>query len=258
MRDISILFGPDSTFHMVWTVSWRERGIGYAYSKDLVHWSEQRYIPVMEHEKDAINCWAPELFYDEVGKQYLIFWATTIPGRFPETDGQNSQGPCAPGLNHRIYYVKTADFQTFSQAALLYEHGFNVIDASIIKDSGRYVMLLKDETNKPFTPQKNIRLAVSDRAEGPYSAPTEPITGAYWAEGPTAIKIYPEEFGVNGRWFVYFDKYREGTYGLVVSDDLKKWTDISDQLVVPKGMRHGTVFRAPEETVKRLLSLEKE
>jgi hypothetical protein len=147
---------------------------------------------------------------------------------------------------------------SFTQAALLYEHGFNVIDATIIKDGSRYVMLLKDETNKPFTPQKNIRLAFSDRAEGPYSAPTEPITGAYWAEGPTAIKIHPEEFGVNGRWFVYFDKYRGGMYGLVVSDDLKKWTDISDQLVVPKGMRHGTVFRAPEETVKRLLSLEKE
>ena len=53
MRDPSILAGPDGTFHMVWTVSWHEKGIGYASSKDLIDWSEQKYIPVMEHEPDA-------------------------------------------------------------------------------------------------------------------------------------------------------------------------------------------------------------
>src|SRR5215510_5162430 len=42
MRDPSILLGPDNTYHLVWTVSWQERGIGYASSKDLIHWSEQK------------------------------------------------------------------------------------------------------------------------------------------------------------------------------------------------------------------------
>jgi hypothetical protein len=249
MRDPSILLGPDNTYHMVWTVSWQERGIGYASSKDLIHWSEQKYIPVMEQENGAINCWAPELFYDKAERMYLIVWATTIPGRFPDTDGQDSRGPAAPGWNHRIYYTKTRDFKTFSKTALFYEHGFNVIDAAIIRDGKSHVMLLKDETNKPFKPQKNIRLAFSHQAAGPYSAPTEPITGSYWAEGPTAIKI-------GARWFVYFDKYTEKRYGLIVSTDLKSWTDLSDQLAMPKGMRHGTVFRVPEKVVKGLLSLE--
>src|SRR5262245_55535421 len=249
MRDPSILLGPDNVYHLVWTVSWKEKGIGYASSKDLIHWSDQKYIPVMEHESDANNSWAPELFYDDVAKQYLIIWATTIPGRFPETDGQSSKCPPEPGLNHRLYYVTTKDFETFSKTALFYDKGFNVIDASIVKDGNRYAMFLKDETNKPFAPQKNIRLAFSDRAEGPYSAPTEPITGAYWAEGPTGIKI-------DGRWFVYCDRYRDNRFGLVVSDDLKTWRDLSDQLVMPKGIKHGTVFRAPEETVQKLLSLE--
>jgi hypothetical protein len=151
-------------------------------------------------------------------------------------------------LNHRIYYVTTKDFNTFSKAALLYEHGFNVIDAAIIKDGTRYALLMKDETNKPLTPQKNIRLAFADRAEGPYGDPTPPITGAYWAEGPTGIKI-------GGRWFVYFDKYRDRKFGVVVSDDLQKWEDISDQLVTPAGMKHGTVFRAPQETIDGLMKL---
>ncbi len=248
MRDPSIVRGPDSLYHMVWTVSWNEKGIGYANSRDLIHWSDQKYIPVMEHEKDARNAWAPELFYDRAAGQYLIFWATTIPGRFPETDGQDAQEG-RPGWNHRMYYVTTRDFQTFSETALFYEHGFNVIDAFLIQEDERYVMFLKDETNQPFTPQKNIRLAFSSRAEGPYGEPTAPITGDYWAEGPTAVKI-------GNRWHLYFDRYREGRYGLLVSEDLKRWTDLTDQLVMPEGIRHGTVFQAPEETARALLRRE--
>lgn len=247
MRDPSIARGPDGTYHMVWTVSWQERGIGYASSKDLVRWSGQKYIPVMEHEEKAINCWAPELFYDEKQGEYLIVWATTIPGRFPETDGQDARGT-SPGRNHRLYFTRTRDFQTFSRAEIFYNHGFNVIDGAIIRDNDRYVLLLKDETNRPFTPQKNIRLAFSDRAAGPYSAPSAPVTGKYWAEGPTAIRI-------GARWHLYFDKYVEKRYGLLVSEDLKKWDDLSDRLEVPAGMRHGTAFSASEETVRPLLAL---
>ena len=69
MRDPCIISGPDGKFHMVWTVSWGEKGIGYASSNDLIHWSEQKYIPVMEHEPEALNCWAPEVFFDEASKQ---------------------------------------------------------------------------------------------------------------------------------------------------------------------------------------------
>jgi len=248
MRDPSILRGPDGAFHMVWTVSWGERGIGYASSKDLIHWSKQRYVPVMEHEQKAKNCWAPELFYDHAKQQYLIFWATTIPGRFPQTDNQSNRGPPAPGNNHRMYYVMTKDFREFSQTRLFYDRGFNVIDAAVVRDGKRYVMFLKDETNKPFTPQKNIRTALSERAEGPYGPPGKPITGKYWAEGPTALKI-------GGKWFVYFDKYRQHRYGLVVSPDLLSWTEESEKLRMPKGLRHGTVFRVSEPVARRLLDL---
>src|SRR5688572_18652842 len=65
MRDPSIVQGKDGLFHMVWTVSWGERGIGYSSSADLINWTQQQYIPVMEHEEGTRNCWAPELFYDD-------------------------------------------------------------------------------------------------------------------------------------------------------------------------------------------------
>src|SRR5690606_35056667 len=73
MRDPSMVQGPDGTFHLVWTTSWKaDRGFGYASSKDLLHWSEQKHIPAMEHEPGALNAWAPELFYDDVKKDYII------------------------------------------------------------------------------------------------------------------------------------------------------------------------------------------
>ena len=241
MRDPCIINGPDGKFHMVWTVSWKEKGIGYANSKDLINWSDQKYIPVMEHEENAKNCWAPELFYDEVTKQYLIFWSTTIPGRFPETEkgGDN-------GYNHRMYYVTTSDFENFSETKLFYDQGFNVIDGTLVFENGEYILFLKDETRYP--PEKNIRLAKSKQLVENYSKSSLPITGDYWAEGPTPIKI-------KDKWIVYFDKYRKHKMGAVISSDLKNWTDISDEIKFPKGTRHGTVFKTSQKVLNKLLKI---
>lgn len=244
MRDPSIVRGSDGTFHMVWTAGWTERGIGYANSPDLLNWSPQQYLTVMEHEPTARNTWAPDAFFDEATGRFLVVWATTIPGRFPDGDGQDARGE-DPGWNHRLYYVATEDFETFSEPSVFYDQGFNVIDGTILENGERYAMVLKDERNEPFEPQKNLRLAFSDQAEGPWSEPTEPITGEYWAEGPTAIEI-------DGRWHVYFDKYIEDAFGVVVSEDLETWTDLSDQLVMPEGMHHGTVFEVPGEVAEAL------
>jgi hypothetical protein len=243
LRDPSIVRADDGTYHMVWTTGWRERGFGYARSRDLLHWTDERFVPVMAHEPMAANTWAPELQHDASTGQYLVVWATTIPGRYPATDSVGGGGR----YNHRLYYVATRDFATFTPTRLLYERGFSVIDATIVRDSLRYVMWLKDETERP--PQKNIRLAFADRAEGPWSAPTAPITGDYWAEGPTVLRI-------GGRWHLYFDRYREHRYGLLVSDDLTRWTDATDRLRVPDGIRHGTAFEVPSDEARRLLAAE--
>lgn len=229
MRDPCIIRGADGKFHMVWTVSWNAKGIGYASSSDLINWSAQQYIPVMEPEDSARNCWAPEINYDSKKKQYVIYWATTIRGKYPAPD------PTAEsGYNHRMYYTTTKDFKTFSKTALLYDKGFNVIDATIIKRHSDYVMFLKDETIKP-SPQKNIRIATSKKLTGGFSKPSEPITGKYWAEGPTVTKIGKD-------WVVYFDKYRDHKYGAIASTDLVNWTDVSDKISLPPGIRHGTIF----------------
>ncbi|MCY1722769.1 glycoside hydrolase family 43 protein [Prolixibacteraceae bacterium Z1-6] len=241
MRDPCIIFGPDKQFHMVWTSGWTEHGIGYASSKDLENWSEQKYIEVMKHEPKAKNCWAPEIIYDDAKKQYMIFWSTTIPGRFPETDGTGDDI-----YNHRMYYVTTKDFESFSATKLLYDHGFNVIDGSVLKlKSNEFVLFLKNETKRPVA-EKNIRWATAKNIEGPYTKASEPITGDYWAEGPTCINT-------GDKYIVYFDKYMERSMGAVESTDLKTWKDISDKISFTGGVRHGTVFRVPEKLAQYLI-----
>lgn len=243
MRDPCIIRGGDGLFHMVWTVSWTERGIGYASSPDLVHWSEQVLIPVFEGVEGVRNCWAPEITYDAESGEYMIYWASTIEGRFVET-AEKEEG----GLSHRIYAVTTRDFKTFSDTFLLYDPGFSVIDSSIHRIDGRYVMFLKDETRTP--PQKNIRIAYADRLTGPYSRPSAPITGDYWAEGPTLL----DQDTVR---YVYFDKYMEGCFGVVRSSDMKHWEDVSSRLKMPAGIRHGSVLEITEEELQPLLERER-
>jgi beta-xylosidase len=230
MRDPCIIKGPDGIFHMVWTTGWWDKYIGYAWSENLVHWSEQKVIPVMQDEPEAKNCWAPEIFYDHDKGKYYIFWATTIPGRHSYV----AESEREKGLNHRIYATSTEDFETFEPTWLFFYPGFSVIDATILEQDGKYIMFLKNENPNP--PEKNIRFTISSSPAGPYPVNvSEPITGEYWAEGPSALRV--------GNYvYVYFDKYREHRYGAVRSADLVHWEDVSYSISFPGDTKHGTAF----------------
>jgi hypothetical protein len=237
MRDPCLLRGPDGTFHLVWTTAWEGKTIGYASSTDLIHWSEQKAIPVMAEEPGTRNCWAPEIAYDETRKQFLIFWATTIKGKFPET-----LTPEEKGYNHRIYSTTTKDFSAFTPTRLFYEPGFNVIDATLLRANDRFYLIVKDETQKPV--KKNLRIASSTDIEGPFTELSAPFTRD-WVEGPTAIKVVDS-------FVVYYDCYREKHYGAVRSKDLKTWEDVTARVHFPAGTRHGTVIEVPASLVSVL------
>ena len=241
MRDPSLALGPDGAFHLVWTSGWTaEKGriFGYARSKDLLRWSVQRAVPVMQDEPLARNIWAPELFYDDAKKQWLIFWSSTIPGRFAPSDHTGDDG-----YNHRVYCVATPDFERFSPTRLFYEPGFNIIDASMLQAGKKFILFFKDERKNPL--QKKLRYAVAGQAEGPFGAASEPFT-EQWVEGPSAIQV-------RGWTIVYFDHFAEPQhYGAVRSKDLKVWEDCSKEMSFPPGHRHGTVLRVPSPIAGRL------
>ena len=233
MRDPSILRGPDGTFHMVWTTSWTGLTLGYASSKDLKHWSEQKVIPV---ELEASNSWAPELFFD--AGQYWIVWASTVKGKFPETAGQGNRD-----YNHRLYAIHTRDFVTYTKPELFYDPGFQVIDGAVLRFGKRYAMIAKNETLKPEA--KYLFVAFADSMGGPWSKAGPAISGKEWAEGPAPVKV-------GGYWYVYFDKYRDHRYGVIRSKDLVRWEDLSGQLSFPEGARHGTAFTVPGSVLRGL------
>jgi sucrose-6-phosphate hydrolase SacC (GH32 family) len=156
-RDPSISRGPDGIFRLVWTAGWHgDQGFGCASSKDLIHWSEQKFVPVMTKEPTTVNVWAPELFYDDNGKQFIIVWASTIPGRFPDKLEKHDN-------NHRLYFTSTRDFTNFTPAKLFFDPGFSVIDPFILKDGDRCVLVCKDNSR----PNLNLRVAFANSPPGP-------------------------------------------------------------------------------------------
>lgn len=248
MRDPSITRGKDGLFHMVWTTGWWDRHIGYASSPDLIHWSEQRTIPVMGHEPETRNSWAPELFYDEADDLFYIVWASTVSGKFPEIATSERE----KGLNHRQYAVTTRDFVTFSDTKLFFDPGFSVIDAAIIRQDGKYWMIVKNENSAPA--EKNLRVVFTDDLKKGFPATvSENISGDTWAEGPAPLRV--------GEYiYVYFDKYTEKKYGAIRSRDGLVWEDVSEQITFPLGTRHGTAFRINRKewnNIKELTNHEK-
>ena len=245
MRDPSILQGPDGMFHLVWTVAWTDHAIGVAHSRDLIHWSEQARVPVMEHEPDALNSWAPDLFYDDATKEFVIAWATSIPGRFPATDSL-AQRTSRGRADHRLYYITTKDFKMYSHAALLYDGGFAAIDGTITKRGDTYYLVMKDETFLP--PARNLRIASSKHATGPYG-PASPAFTAKDTEGPSVLRS-------GDWWYVYYDEYTRGHYGAMRTRDFEHWELFTDSLKAPRGMRHGSAFLVRESVLNGLLSLD--
>lgn len=235
MRDPSIVKSPDGTFHLVWTSSWRgDKGFGYASSKDLIHWTEERFITVMD-DPTTVNVWAPELFYDDVKRQYMIIWASCIPGKFP--DGLEDHNN-----NHRLYYTTTKDFKTFSKAKLLIEPGFSSIDATMVKRGNNdYVMVLKDNTRK----QRNIKVAFAKSPYGPWSEASESFTDMF-CEGPSTAYV-------DGWHYIYYDSYRQKIYGAHRTKDFKTFEDRTGSVKFPVGHKHGTVFMASEDIVNNLI-----
>lgn len=235
MRDPSITRGPDGAFHLVWTCSWKgDPGFGYASSKDLIHWSEQKYIPVMAHDTSVVNVWAPELYYEDETGEFYIVWASTIPFKFEKgiEDEYN---------NHRLYYTKTKDFNAFTPAKLFYDPSFSSIDAVIVKRAQKdYALVFKDNTR----PERNILAAFATSPEGPYSHATERFTEQF-TEGPSVVKLGDE-------WLIYFDSYRNKTYNAVATKDFRTFTDVSDKITMPAGHKHGTIVKAPLSVVEKL------
>lgn len=236
MRDPSMVQDKKGIFHLVWTSSWRgDKGFGYASSKDLLNWSQQQFIPVMQKEPVVVNTWAPELFYDEDQDQFMIIWASCIPGRFERGIEEDSN-------NHRMYVTTTKDFKTFSETKLFLDPGFSVIDAVIVKRGVKdYVLVLKDNTR----PERNLKVAFADNPMGPWKNISTPFSEKF-TEGPSVVKLKKD-------WLIYFDSYQKKIYEAVSTTDFMEFSNVTTDVRVPEGHKHGTIVPVKRKIIRQLI-----
>lgn len=242
LRD-PFLFHDGKLYHLLWTTAWEGVTIGHATSADLIHWSAQQAIPVMQAVPGTRNCWAPEAIHDPRTGHYQIFWSSTVTGRFTETAGTSESA-----YNHRLWRSNTADFETFSPPEPLYDPGFSVIDGTFARGPDQQLYLIvKDETVEP--PRKWLQVAKADNPTGPFGPLSKPFSPP-WVEGPMTALIGNGQVG--DALICYYDVYKEGRWGAAMTRDMATWEDVSARLALPAGARHGSLLRVPRALIDRI------
>ncbi|RVU03180.1 1,4-beta-xylanase [Mucilaginibacter limnophilus] len=252
MRDPFLHRGPDGLWRIVATGSNGKKEDRekygptclYATSTDLIHWKAEAYLHLMKdvrNESGALvrNIWAPEFFYDEATKEYMLFWSSS----FEDAGWKKS----------RLWYCKTKDWKTFTKARVLFNPPYSVIDGTLKKDKNTYYLVHKEEEFGATTGERRgIRLATSNNIEGPYEVFYGDLNKGQIAptitEGPS---VMPDP--LKAGWLLLYDYPMADRYGISSSTDLKQW-GIETDIVIPPDARHGSVSRI---TVKEAEALRK-
>jgi predicted GH43/DUF377 family glycosyl hydrolase len=223
-RDGHVLQGPDGLYHLVWTSGMEDKGIGYATSKDLIHWSEQKFLPLME-QSTATHCWAPETFYDSKEKQYLLYWSSDVK------DG------------NRCYYVTTKDFKSFSEPKLLFDPGYDNFDATLRQSNGKYVIAFRANGGaKPGS----LALATSSSLLGTYEVQPGQLNDLP-ADGPSLVDY-------NGGTLLI----ARGSNGKTLFRSTKDWQTWQETLqpYMPPQHSQGTAFIASRKVLDGIFALD--
>ena len=242
MRDVFLTREPAGDgFRMVWTWGWRGTSFGTAASKDLMHWSAQKEVPIMREFAGAHNVWAPETYWDEKRGEWLLIWSTSFePGT----------APAGVPEGHRIWASRTKDFETFTKPEVYFDPGFVVIDATMFHRTFRgrkdWVLVVKDQSVDPL--RYSERWASGPTVEGPWGPLSGPINES-WSEGPSVVHA-------GDAWVVYYDHYRapRARYEGVRTRDWQHWESVNEEMHFPEAAKHGSFLEVTEAEADRLLA----
>lgn len=238
--DLSLSYEMRSKYHD----SWREVQLNGSNkfmmweSEDLVHWSAQKELPVRKPGEGC--CWAPDIIQDKTTGEYIIHWSSPNKER---------------DMKMAIYYVRTKDFETFTEPALLYEDTNGaVIDSCMVEENGKFYMWVKSCENPV-----SVIMLKSDCITGPFErmyefdAEMETLEGGAAAyEAPTACRLE------DGSWSLMLDFFgvRGKGQGYVpfrcqdISTGVFKRCD--EEFEYPYGFKHGTILAISEEEYERI------
>lgn len=213
-------------------------------SFDLVHWSgpfRRRIAP-----PDAGNTWAPKAFWSAEREAWLVFWASAL---FPS--GQDR----AAGSHQRMMVAATRDFNSFDEPRIYLDQGHDVIDATFLKDGGRYCRFSANAQGPEKSPShsRHLLCEVGTSLEDPAFMPVAADIGKgvmERAEGP-AVAADP----AGGRWYLLADEFGLRGYQLFTCTDLSRgrWEHLSDARL-PPGARHGSLLALSADEMARLHS----
>ncbi len=217
--------GRDGYFHLVATQDRRGQQLVHARSKDLKTWDSLQLIPVMQSVPGTVNVWAPEFVADPQTGEHLIYYSSATK---TEPNFEDS--------HHRTWQVRTRDWRIFSEPKVLFDPGFTQIDATIVPLGPNFYLFSKDERgiSNERNRHKAVRVAVAGNLAGPYGHPSDLLT-AHATEGPMI-------FRKNNLFYMYYNFYLDGKWGLSISDNLRDWQTAPATFAMPPGARHGNIF----------------
>ncbi len=242
LRDPFVGCGPDGLWHLVATGGRPASRSGqtnlgpaclYASSRDLLKWETVGSLHLMQGVHDetgrlARNIWAPEWFLDPATGEIVLLWSSS----FEDAGWKRS----------RLWFCRTRDWQTLTPAKILFAPPYSVIDGTLLEHGGTYYLFHKEEEFGAKTGERRaIRLATSDRLEGPYQIHQGPLNQGQIApvitEGPS---VMPDP--MKPRWLLLYDYCMSDGYGISSSPDLIRWS-VEESVSLPPDARHGSVAR---------------
>jgi beta-xylosidase len=205
-------------------------------SNDLKTWSQQRHVQVSP--PTAGNTWAPEAYYDTELGAYVVFWASSL---YEESDTAHTGA-----TYHRMLYVTTRDFVSFSEPVVWQDAGMSRIDSTVIQEGDTFYRFTKDEgaggtgcTDIIQERSSSLRATLDSWTQ--VTACIGKNAGTSAVEGPTVFKANPND--VHGeKFYLFVDEYSgRGYIPLETTDIANPSWKVSVSYKLPTSPRHGTV-----------------
>lgn len=239
IRDPFIVRQKDGSFAVFGTNGWTSPRISIWDSEDLVTFENQRLCTVTQPGGVASGrySWAPECNYDPITDTYYVYWS--------DPEANNGRG--------QTYYNTSKDLENFSEAGVLFEREYFIIDASIKKYKGDYYMVYDDATGDNDTGNggRRIYLAKADSLEPGAFYPCSGVLSEGLAEGPFLFQNFTD-----GSWVTYYDYYSKHKFGYATTKDIStgNWEYQGICETMPwEEVRHGGVIPVTQSELDVIL-----
>jgi hypothetical protein len=214
-------------------------------STDLVTWSAPRLINVAGGIPGAGNAWAPEAIFNPATGDYVVYWATN--------SARNGV------TKHRIWYVRTSDFRTFTAPQLYIERGGSqgLIDTQIVEVANsvggfRYYRASADG-HITIEGSNSILGSWSTIGNLAHMGISNGTTGGNVVEGPMWA-----QFNGRSEWALWLDQFATGRgYMPITSTNLGSTTNFrtrTDYSMGANRKRHGSILNLTAAEESRVLA----